>query len=39
MLFTFASTPFNTVKFKGESEAAPEWYVPYKGQKLSGKAY
>ncbi|TDI23177.1 hypothetical protein DWA21_16665, partial [Acinetobacter baumannii] len=25
------STPLNTVKFKGESEAAPEWYVPYKG--------
>ncbi len=24
------STPLNTVRFKGESEAAPEWYVPYK---------
>ena len=32
------STPLNTVKFKGESEAAPEWYVPYKGQKLSGQS-
>lgn len=32
------STPLNTVRFKGESEAAPEWYVPYKGQKLSGQS-
>ncbi len=33
-----ASAPLNTVKFKGESESAPEWYVPYKGQKLSGQS-
>lgn len=32
------SAPLNTVKFKGESEAGPEWYVPYKGQKLSGQS-
>ena len=24
----------HTVQLKGESDAAPEWYVPYKGQKL-----
>lgn len=28
----------HTIKFKGESDAAPEWYVPYKGQKLQGEA-
>ncbi|WP_335977817.1 hypothetical protein [Acinetobacter calcoaceticus] len=33
-----SSTPLHTVKLKGESEAAPEWYVPYKGQKLSGQS-
>ncbi|MDR6797597.1 hypothetical protein [Acinetobacter calcoaceticus] len=33
-----SSTPLHTVKLKGESDAAPEWYVPYKGQKLSGQS-
>lgn len=33
-----SSTPLYTVKLKGESDAAPEWYVPYKGQKLSGQS-
>lgn len=28
----------HTVKIKGESEAKPEWYVPYHGQKLQGQA-
>ena len=28
----------HTVQLKGESDAAPEWYVPYKGQKLQGSA-
>ena len=28
----------HTVQLKGESDAAPEWYVPYKGQKLQGQA-
>ncbi|MBU3846431.1 MAG: hypothetical protein H9855_05590 [Candidatus Acinetobacter avistercoris] len=31
-------TPLHSVKLKGESEAAPEWYVPYKGQRLQGQA-
>lgn len=30
--------PLYTVKLKGESEAAPDWYVPYHGQKLQGEA-
>ena len=30
--------PLHTVKLKGESDAAPEWYVPYHGQKLQGEA-
>ena len=30
--------PLHTIKLKGESEAAPEWYVPYHGQKLQGDA-
>lgn len=28
----------HTVSFKGQSAAAPEWYVPYQGQKLQGAA-
>lgn len=28
----------HTVQIKGESDAAPEWYVPYQGQKLQGQA-
>ncbi len=27
-----------TIQLKGESDIAPEWYVPYKGQKLKGQA-
>lgn len=27
-----------TVKIQGKSQAAPEWYVPYQGQKLQGAA-
>ncbi|WP_374663136.1 hypothetical protein [Acinetobacter sp.] len=30
--------PLHTIKLKGESETAPEWYVPYHGQKLQGDA-
>ena len=28
----------HTVQFKGQSQQAPEWYVPYQGQKLQGQA-
>ena len=28
----------NTVKVTGQSVAEPEWYIPYKGQKLQGQA-
>lgn len=28
----------NTFKFSGESDAPPEWYVPYHGKKLQGAA-
>lgn len=28
----------HTVKIQGESQAAPEWYVPYHGKKLQGDA-
>ncbi len=28
----------HTVKLKGESEASPEWYVPYQGKNLQGQA-
>ena len=28
----------HTIKLKGESHAAPEWYVPYKGKNLQGQA-
>ncbi|WP_111858326.1 hypothetical protein [Acinetobacter sp. CFCC 10889] len=28
----------HTVRFQGQSTAAPEWYVPYHGQKLQGQA-
>ncbi len=28
----------HTVTIKGQSHAAPEWYVPYQGQKLQGDA-
>ena len=27
-----------TIKLQGENDAAPEWYVPYKGEKLKGQA-
>lgn len=27
-----------TVKIQGKSQASPEWYVPYQGQKLQGDA-
>lgn len=30
--------PLHTIKLKGESNAVPEWYVPYHGQKLQGDA-
>lgn len=30
--------PLHTVQFKGESDAQPEWYVPYHGKNLSGLA-
>ncbi|WP_411686821.1 hypothetical protein [Acinetobacter indicus] len=29
--------PLHTVKIQGQSTAAPEWYVPYQGQKLQGQ--
>lgn len=32
------TAPLYTVQLKGESDSAPEWYVPYKGQKLQGQA-
>lgn len=28
----------HTVKIQGQSQASPEWYVPYQGQKLQGAA-
>lgn len=28
----------HTFKLQGSSEAAPEWYVPYRGEKLKGEA-
>ena len=28
----------HTIQFQGESQQAPEWYVPYQGQKLQGQA-
>lgn len=28
----------HTIHLTGESDAAPEWYVPYRGQKLQGEA-
>lgn len=37
MLQLDASTLF-TYTLKGSSNAAPEWYVPYRGQKLKGDA-
>ena len=30
------TAPLHTIKLKGESDAAPEWSVPYKGQQLKG---
>ncbi|AYA02629.1 hypothetical protein BEN74_07020 [Acinetobacter sp. WCHAc010034] len=30
--------PLHTIKLKGESTEAPEWHVPYHGQKLRGDA-
>ncbi len=30
--------PLYTVQMKGVSEAEPEWYVPYRGEKLQGEA-
>lgn len=30
--------PLHTVQLKGESTAAPEWYVPYRGHELKGQA-
>jgi hypothetical protein len=35
-VMSLATQPLYTIQLKGESEAAPEWYVPYKGQKLQG---
>ena len=35
-VMSLATQPLHTIQLKGESEAAPEWYVPYKGQKLQG---
>ena len=37
-MMTLPATPLHSIKFKGESTAAPEWYVPYHGQKLQGDA-
>lgn len=28
----------HTIQLKGESDAAPEWYIPYHGEKLQGEA-
>ena len=30
--------PLHTIKLQGESNTAPEWYVPYHGKKLQGEA-
>lgn len=30
--------PVHTLKMTGDSQAEPEWYVPYHGQKLQGQA-
>lgn len=35
-IMALASAQLHTIKLKGESEAPPEWYIPYKGQKLQG---
>ena len=37
-IMSLPAKPLHTVKLKGESDAAPEWYVPYHGQKLQGEA-
>ena len=37
-VMSLKTTPLHTIKLKGESDAAPEWSVPYKGQQLKGGA-
>ena len=37
-IMQFANHSLHTFVVKGESTSAPEWYVPYQGQKLQGDA-
>ena len=37
-IMSLQGEPLHTVQLKGESTAAPEWYVPYRGHKLQGQA-
>lgn len=37
-IMNIQAQPLHTIKFKGESDAKPEWYVPYHGQNLTGQA-
>lgn len=37
-MMSLEAQPLYSVKLQGESEAKPEWYVPYHGQNLRGQA-
>ena len=37
-MMSLEAQPLYSVKLQGESEAKPEWYVPYHGQNLKGQA-
>ena len=37
-VFSLPAGQLHTFKLTGHSKAAPEWYVPYQGQKLQGDA-
>lgn len=37
-VMSLASHPLRSFKFQGKSTAKPEWYVPYKGQRLQGNS-
>lgn len=37
-IMQFETKPLHSIKLQGESQAKPEWYIPYQGQKLQGQA-
>ncbi|WOE31441.1 MULTISPECIES: hypothetical protein [unclassified Acinetobacter] len=37
-IMSLETQPLSTFKLQGDSDAEPEWYVPYQGQKLQGSA-